>query len=136
MKKLSKEKAFTLLEMLIVIGIIAVLVSLAAVSYTNAQKKSRDARRKSDLKSFQSSMEQYYSICGFQYPTIDAYRPDPMAMPTTIFCPTPSVMMMESAPLDPKTGITYDMSNDTATSYKVCATMDVDNSLYCVSNQQ
>ncbi len=66
MKKL--KKAFTLLEMLVVIGIIAILVALSASSYSTAQRKARDAKRKSDLKTIQNAFEQYYSICNFNYP--------------------------------------------------------------------
>lgn len=57
------RKAFTLLELLVVIGIIAVLVSFGAVSYSSAQKKARDSKRLSDLKSIQNSLEQYNSVC-------------------------------------------------------------------------
>lgn len=64
----NMKKGFTLLEILVVIGIIAILVALGATSYSTAQKKARDARRKSDLKSIQNALEQYYSICNFQYP--------------------------------------------------------------------
>ncbi|MBI5127130.1 prepilin-type N-terminal cleavage/methylation domain-containing protein [Candidatus Roizmanbacteria bacterium] len=63
------KKSFTLMEMLIVIGIIAILVALGASSYSTAQKKARDAKRKSDLKTIQNSFEQYYSICNFSYPS-------------------------------------------------------------------
>jgi len=59
---LNKNKGFTLLELLVVISIIGVLVSLGAVSYSTAQKKGRDAKRKSDLKSIQNGFEQYYSL--------------------------------------------------------------------------
>lgn len=63
------RKAFTLLEMLVVVGIIAVLVSIGTSSYSTAQKKARDAKRKSDLSSIRNAFEQYYSICNFKYPS-------------------------------------------------------------------
>lgn len=59
MKKI--QKAFTLLELLVVIGIIGILLSMITVSFTNAQKQSRDARRKQDAVAIQNAMEQYYS---------------------------------------------------------------------------
>jgi len=65
---MRKNLGFTLLEMLVVIGLIGVLVGLGSVSYSTAQKKARDAKRKSDLKSIQNAFEQYYSICGYKYP--------------------------------------------------------------------
>ncbi len=64
------KKSFTLLELLVVIGIISVLVTMAVSSYSTAQKKARDARRQSDLKTAQQAMEQCYSVNNFQYPTI------------------------------------------------------------------
>jgi len=67
--KLIKKKAFTLLEMLVVIGIIALLIGMGATSYSNVQKKARDTKRKTDLKNIQNALEQYYSICNFSYPT-------------------------------------------------------------------
>lgn len=64
------SKGFTLLEMLVVIGIISVLVSMGIASYSTAQKKARDAKRQSNLKSFQSALEQCYSVNNYTYPTI------------------------------------------------------------------
>lgn len=55
------KRGFTLLELLIVIALIGILVSIAAASYAQAQKKSRDSRRMADMKSIQSAFEQYYA---------------------------------------------------------------------------
>lgn len=51
---------FTLIELLVVISIIAILVAAATVSWTQAQKKARDGKRKSDLKSLQQAFELYF----------------------------------------------------------------------------
>lgn len=61
------RSAFTLIELLVVISIIAILVAAATASWTNAQKKSRDGKRKSDLKSIQQALELYFQNNGF-YP--------------------------------------------------------------------
>lgn len=58
------KKAFTLIELLVVISIIAILVAAATVSWTNAQQKARDGRRKSDLKSTQQAIELYFQENG------------------------------------------------------------------------
>lgn len=58
------KRGFTLIELLVVISIIGVLVAVAVASYTGAQIKARDARRRSDMKAIQSTMEQYYATTG------------------------------------------------------------------------
>lgn len=61
------RRGFTLIELLVVISIIAILLSIATVSYTNSQEKGRDNRRKSDLKAVQQALELYFQQNG-KYP--------------------------------------------------------------------
>jgi len=56
-----KKNGFTLLEILVVISIIGILVALGTTAFSTAQRKSRDARRKADVKAIQNGFEQYYS---------------------------------------------------------------------------
>src|SRR3989344_8054272 len=65
--KYRKAFGFTLIELLIVISIIAILVAAASASWTNAQQKSRDGKRKSDLKGIQQALELYFQQNN-QYP--------------------------------------------------------------------
>jgi len=53
------RKAFTLIELLIVIALIGVLSTIIAISYPNYIKRTRDAQRKSDLKQYQIALENY-----------------------------------------------------------------------------
>ncbi|KKP68402.1 MAG: Tfp pilus assembly protein PilE-like protein [Candidatus Roizmanbacteria bacterium GW2011_GWA2_35_19] len=122
------KKSFTLLEMLVVIGIIAVLVSVGISSYSTVQKKARDAKRKSDLKTIQSAMEQYYSICGYEYPA---------SLGTNIYCASPTIGIMPVVPNDPKTITPYPCSPCSTAAYTVCTTLESETpSNYCISNQQ
>jgi len=57
----KKIKGFTLLELLIVIGLIGILIAVSVTSYGTIQKKTRDSRRESDLKALQNAFEQYYA---------------------------------------------------------------------------
>lgn len=67
--KISRVKrGFTLIELLTVITIISILVAAATVSYTKAQQKGRDGKRKSDLKAVQQVLELYFQTYG-RYPT-------------------------------------------------------------------
>jgi len=73
---MKKEKVcirtlgFTLFELLVSISIIAILVALGTVAYSNAQKKARDARRYQDMSNMQKTFEQYYaSSATYEYGT-------------------------------------------------------------------
>jgi len=56
--KISKVKrGFTLIELLVVIAIIGILASFAIASFTSAQAKGRDSRRKSDLDAIKKALE-------------------------------------------------------------------------------
>jgi len=62
-----KHKGFTFIEILVVITIIAILVMIGAVSYGSINKRSRDARRKSDIEQLRSALEMYRADTGY-YP--------------------------------------------------------------------
>lgn len=68
MNKMLNKKGFTLIEILIVVAIIGILASVVVVGLGPAQKRGRDARRVSDLRSVQTALELYYGKNG-QYPT-------------------------------------------------------------------
>ncbi len=62
------EGGFTLVELLISISIIAILSVVLSISFSNAQKNSRDQRRIADLKAIQNAAEQVFLLSG-SYPT-------------------------------------------------------------------
>lgn len=138
---MRRKNGFTLLELLVVIGIIAILVSLAAVAYSTAQKSTRDSRRKSDLKAVQNALEQYYSASGFAYPATgtcdeilsttyleNGTRPaDPGTDPYTYVCSVTAYCVC--AKLERTGGNATNQSATTACSYGA-------GSFYCVSNLQ
>lgn len=55
----QKNKAFTLLELLVVIAVIGILASVVMVSLSNSKTKARDAKRKTDLNQLAQAMELY-----------------------------------------------------------------------------
>lgn len=136
---INKQKSFTLLEILVVLGIISILIAMGAISYSSIQKKARDAERKTDVKAIQQAFEEYYSVCGFSYPT-----PTGLSTVTSIICTSPSVMIMPTIPKEPLTNSSYVLTGDGKT-YTICVptiapssspleTKDVTS--YCLSNQQ
>jgi len=62
--KRRSQAGFTFIEMLTVTVLIAVMVSIAVVSYINASKSTRDARRKQDLSQMQFALEAYKQTHG------------------------------------------------------------------------
>lgn len=64
------KKAFTLIELLIVIAIIGILASVVLVSLVSAKNKTRDTKRMAEIKSIQAALEVYYMAMG-QYPVSD-----------------------------------------------------------------
>ncbi|MBI5614327.1 prepilin-type N-terminal cleavage/methylation domain-containing protein [Candidatus Gottesmanbacteria bacterium] len=104
---------FSLMELLIVIAIIGALVSIAAASYSSAQKRSRDSRRSSDIKAMQNAWEQYYSDQGGVYPTL-------CTASMTSYLP-------QGLPLDPKTSANYyanAATSCTPSTYCFCALLE------------
>jgi len=127
------KRGFTLLELLVVISIIVILITMGLSSYSTAQKKGRDAKRKSDIKEIQGALEQYYSVCGYTYPV-------PTGFYSSIICTTPgvSIAIMPTVYSDPR-GITpyYCDGTCNATNYTICAGLEAETTpAFCVSNQQ
>lgn len=142
--KLSKTRpnlGFTLLELMVAISIIAILITLGLSSYATAQKKGRDTRRKGDIKDIRTALEQYYSVCGFQYPTPDGSFYSP------VICATPgvSIAIMPTVPADPRGTTPYycptpvPPATESCNSdiYTVCAILEAETPPeYCLNNAQ
>lgn len=63
------QKGFTLLELLVVIGIIGLLASILVVNLTSARRRARDTKRVADIRNLQTASEDYYGKNG-KYPTL------------------------------------------------------------------
>lgn len=129
-----KQRGFSLLELLVVIGIVSILLAIAISSFSTAQKKSRDAKRQADLRTIQQAAEQYYSICNYVYPTFSAGVRGP------IICTNPSqaIIPTDKLPFDPKSTTPYLCKNGSTcntSEFTLCATPELGGTI-CVSNQQ
>lgn len=101
---------------------------MGAASYSTAQKKSRDAKRKADIKAIHDAFEQYYAICGYAYPT---------TLGASVACTSPATTLMSTVPTDPKTGAAYGITPGAGSSYTLCTgTLETESTSYCLSNQQ
>lgn len=76
----KRVEGYTFIEILVVVSVIAVLVAIALVSYGSINKRSRDARRKSDIEQIRSALEMYradnetYPNIGSGFQPITSYQ--------------------------------------------------------------
>lgn len=73
-KNSAQNKGFTLIEILLTIGILAVVFSIAVLNFPGVQAGARDTRKKSDLKQYQTSLESYANRNNGFYPSYNANR--------------------------------------------------------------
>lgn len=120
--------------MLVVIGIIAILVTLGFASYSTVQKKARDAKRQGDLKAAQQAMEQCYSVntTSYQYPIIASSN----GTLTPAACPgNASITFSITDPMNTGTYV-YSITTSTTTAYTITADLETSTTNFSVSNQQ
>lgn len=98
MKKSSS--AFTIIELIAVITVIAILVAATIVSYNGIQGRSRDATRRSDVANIAKALEQYYSDNGSYPGTAGTWYVSNNANWTTFR--TALTGMIDKVPVDPR----------------------------------
>lgn len=77
MKPARKTSAFTLIELLIVVAIIAILAAIAVPNFLEAQTRAKVSRAKADMRSLATAFESYY-VDNNHYPLgIIVDLPDP-----------------------------------------------------------
>lgn len=113
--KQNKLKAFTLLELLVVIAIIGILISLGVASFSNAQRKARDSRRREDMKAVQNGLEQYYANNGGVYPVGTTM--------SVVIGTAGSSYFPAGAPTDPKITQSYGIRSN-ASGFCACASLE------------
>lgn len=59
MKKLNHQKGFTLVELLVAVGIIGVLATVSMVAVNTIRAKARDAKRIQDVRTLAGALDQY-----------------------------------------------------------------------------
>ena len=116
----STRKAFTMIELLVVMAIIAILASMSIFALQGARESRRDATRKANLEAIRSALELYRADCG-QYPTSLPSAGSPL----TGSCPN-TITYLDSMPGDPIAGndYAYSPSGSPAYSYTLCAAIE------------
>jgi prepilin-type N-terminal cleavage/methylation domain-containing protein len=77
---MQKSKAFTLIELLIVVAIIAILAAIAVPNFLEAQTRSKVSRAKADMRTLTTAIESYY-VDNNRYPYVVNYAPNPYSLP-------------------------------------------------------
>ena len=124
---LSSLKAFTLIELLIVIVIVGVLATIFVSNYLGVRQRANDSQRKSNLRQIQAALELYRYDLG-SYPT--SLKNCPTAGTHTYFGdPTCTVTYMQKIPVDPQGTSYYNSGNyyytaPGGTGYTLCSCLE------------
>ncbi|MEI6462219.1 MAG: type II secretion system protein [bacterium] len=94
-------KAFTIVELLVVMAVIGVLLSLAVFGIQALQKNQRETQRLQDLKNIQGSLESYYSKYR-RYPVVNELIIDGSNFKITIGNSGPEFVTIPIQSLTPK----------------------------------
>ena len=125
------KKGFTLIELLVVISIIGILASLTLVSYSGAQKQTRDTQRRSDLAQYRNGIENFAANNNGMYPVYSTRQP--IISVSSNFCTVLRPNYISGCPVDPIGGTSvYNYRSDgtlnngtaKATKYVLWATLE------------
>jgi len=92
------KKAFTLVELLVVVAILGILGTVVIIRFTGTQSTARDTRRQSDLRQYQNALEVYANRSNSLYPIQTA------AVNVTTLCGT---LNLTNCPDDPQATNSY-----------------------------
>jgi type II secretion system protein G len=104
MRTRKRRAAFTLIELLIVVGIIAILAMIALPNFLEAQTRAKVSRTKSDMRTIVTALEVYAVDHNHYPPNYDAgdyVSPPPVTEYLTYACLTTPQAYIASVPLDP-----------------------------------
>lgn len=112
------QKGFTLIEMLVVIAIISILIGIGVNTFTVAQKKARDVRRKADITNIKKALVAY----GLDKNN-DFRCASPLATCTSLATLGLATTYIPVVPKDPSTGNDY-LFSGTNGNFKLQATLE------------
>ncbi|RJR15199.1 prepilin-type N-terminal cleavage/methylation domain-containing protein [Candidatus Microgenomates bacterium] len=118
-----KESGFTLIEMMVVIGIIGILAVAGMSSFVGTLRKSRDAKRKSDLEQIRVALELYKSS-NSSYPAATTGSTESGLKDALTTAPN-NFISSNSFPKDPQAGVFYYYQRLTPQTYRLCASVEV-----------
>jgi len=118
---LRVTEGFSLVEILVVVTIIALLASIAAVSYSQFVKQARDAKRKTDIEQIRAAIELYRN-----FDSVGAY-PASLDFSGVGTVEDANATYLSKVPNDPKSSQGYTLyytSVSPFTDYSLCAYLE------------
>jgi general secretion pathway protein G len=100
MKMRRKQQGFTLLEIMIVVGIIVILLGLAISKIGNPTGFAKQTAVRADVQAIGTQLQLYESMNGF-YPTTEQGLQALVTQPTTDPSPTRWYQLFKQVPKDP-----------------------------------
>ena len=96
----KNEKAFTLLEIMLVVGIIVIILGVAVARLGNTTGIAKDMRVRADVQAINTQLKLYESMNGF-FPTTEQGIQALVVQPTTDPKPTRWYQLFKEMPKDP-----------------------------------
>ncbi|MEQ8818970.1 MAG: prepilin-type N-terminal cleavage/methylation domain-containing protein [Sumerlaeia bacterium] len=135
MNKIFRAKAFTLIELLIVVAIIAILAAIAVPNFLEAQTRSKVSRTKADMRTIATALESY-AVDWNAYPNANAFgsaaglafeltQTSPLQFPTLERLSTP-VAYLSSAIIRDPFNVSFRVSAGTAAGILTASPIQVD----------
>lgn len=123
---MKSRQSFSLVEILVVVTIISLLAGIAASSYAQFIRQSRDAKRKTDIEQVRSAIEMYRNFNNV-YPTGGA-APG-MEFGTGDITDATSTYLSK-LPNDPRSAYTYYYEYISGQDYRLCAYLEASGNPY------
>jgi general secretion pathway protein G len=118
-----KKDGFTLVELLVAVGVLALLVGISLVAFRGSQAAARDAQRRTELEEIRTALEVYRTDNG-SYPGTSGNAEVAGVLHNLLVTPG----YMASIPLDPRHTANryYYYTGDSGVTYGVCARLELD----------
>lgn len=145
----KKDSGFSLIELLVVVGIIAVLAAVGITIYSGTLKSSRDSKRRADIQAIAKALEAHYDTVKAEYSVINAswfINPDGSAsIPTDPLDGEATSCSGKACIYCFKTSGTCTLSDPKVNTvvgptFRICANLEntniISSGIYCISSQQ